>query len=138
MSVEMGSMMSSLSNFFSPASQIQLRGRATPISPSGVRVCVEAVPLNDRVQSSRPPFSEICAISTRRHRRRACEDACHTACNALSRGRNTPRYSMSMWQRITRSRVKAICHRDCVPACDQPGRVAVSSFERTIGGPNGE
>jgi hypothetical protein len=121
----MGAVLAKATKAMTPAPAIYLSGRATKISPSGVRVCVSGLSSLTPQDGKRSRPREICAVSTRSNRRGACDDACHTACNNLPHGRGM-------------RRVKFICKRDCAPACDQPARVTVTSFERIIGGPNGE
>jgi hypothetical protein len=115
----MGSLWSSMSEALSPAPAVYLRGRATGVRPVGVRVCLTAT------SAAQPRMREVCAVSAQAGRRSACDDACHTACNALPDGPGM-------------RRTKAVCRRDCMPSCDQPARVAVAAFERTVGGPHGE
>lgn len=118
----MGAVLGSLSESFAPKAPIYLSGRATKVSPSGIRVCVSA----SHGTKPKGRTREICAVSPRSGRRAACGDACRTACDALP-------------DRIPGiRRARAICRRDCAPACDQPERVAVATFERVVGGINGE
>jgi hypothetical protein len=61
-----------------PPQPLLLRGRATKMSRSGVRVCLSLAPAASVARAG-----EVCAVSTRAHRRAACGDACRTACAAL-------------------------------------------------------
>lgn len=54
---------------------------------------------------------KVCAIGKRKGKRDACQDACACACDKV----------LGWWR-------GGECRRDCVAACDQPGRVVKSEF----------
>jgi hypothetical protein len=121
----MGAVLAKAAESLRAAPPIYLDGRATKVSPSGVRVCISAASSALAPDGKGGRSREVCAVSTRMGRRDACGDACYTACSNLPNGPGM-------------RRARAICRRDCTPACDQPPRVAVASFQRIVGGPNGE
>lgn len=100
----------------------ELRGSVTPCAASGRgrqcrRVCVGVAGWNGEGK-------RVCAVGERDTKRAACFDACACACDSLlhvpfSKG------VAKWWQGRERA---SSCRRDCVPACDQPGRVSKSEF----------
>lgn len=105
----------------------ELQGTATACAPSARgrqcrRVCVGVA------GGSRGAAKRVCAVAERHGKRAACADACACACDRLLL---VPfAHGVGMWWRA-RERA-AGCRRDCVPACDQPGRVAKSEFSAPL------
>lgn len=106
--------------------EVRLIGRAMPIKPAGVKVCVSAQPTAEETTGRRRRKPrEVCAVSERTRRGASCQEACYAACVAIPDGPGM-------------GRARGICRRDCATVCRQPGKVAVATFERIVGGRNGE
>lgn len=85
------------------------------------RVCVG-------VATSASLGRRVCAVGDRKSKRAACVDACACACSEVF---HVPvAKGLGKWWRA--NQLASNCRRDCVPACDQPGRVARSQFSAPI------
>lgn len=84
------------------------------------RVCVNELPRRGE---------PICVLAKRYSRTKACQGACNVACNELL----VPKFSiLNAWSWFTGVMQRGHCLSMCIPACQQPGRVAKSQFEGPV------
>lgn len=110
------------------AASSELQGSITPCASSSNggqcrRVCVAVVAGGRRRVEKR-----ACAVGDRRTKRAACVDACACACEEVLKVPLAGGVG-KWWRGMQRAEE---CRRDCVPACDQPGRVARSQFSAPL------